>query len=94
MTADMKVGMARFEKKIGEYFRLANSKKIHPDMRHLYMRDFADLRHIYELIELGTFAEAWSRSAKLDTAVREEIPNVIWEYMKELHQSSKTPGRL
>jgi len=83
MTADIKVGMANFKKRIEAYFKQANNPAMHPDMRRSYMIDFADMRYIYEMIEIGAIMGAAKKARSLDTAVREEIPNSVWRFLMD-----------
>jgi predicted transport protein len=45
---------------------------------HLQEKDHKDLKRVYDLYSKGKFKEALNYASNLDTAVREEIPAVIW----------------
>lgn len=50
-------------------------------MNDMYDSDYADLKHIAKLIEDGSPHAAGDYADRLDTAVRDEIPNEVWEYI-------------
>jgi hypothetical protein len=83
MTTDIKRGMAYFKKRIEGYFKQANDPAMDPDTRYYNMRDFADMRYIYELIEMDQIMAAAKKARSLDTAVREEIPNSVWRFLMD-----------
>lgn len=49
------------------------------DMRKMYTQDRKDLRRVHTLYKKGRWAEAGEFASHLDTAVRDEIPQSIWD---------------
>jgi ribosomal protein L32E len=52
------------------------------DMLRMYREDLKDLKKIRTLIKNRKFKEAWKKARGLDTAVREEIPDNVYEFLE------------
>jgi hypothetical protein len=50
-------------------------------MIKMYDDDAKDLYAIAALIDAGSFVEALSKSQRLDTVVRETIPDNVWDWL-------------
>lgn len=53
------------------------------EMINMVRGDAKDLRAIAKLLRENKIDEAWTKSCSLDTAVREYIPDVVWDAMRK-----------
>jgi hypothetical protein len=73
--------MQKLSDTIDKKFGDANRKSYGPALRAVSMHDCADLRHTYEMLELGEIKKAFDVINKADSAVRDDIPSWLWKLM-------------
>lgn len=54
------------------------------DAHSPYREDAADLDIVFTLLKQGDVDGAWFLASRLDTIVREVIPDIAWNYMQEI----------
>lgn len=57
--------------------------KDEPDMLQMFTQDRKDLRRVRKFCWQGKWAEAREKVYSMDTAVRELIPNTLWNHITE-----------
>lgn len=53
-----------------------------PGMLKMYREDIKDLKKVRTLIKNKKYAEAYKKAWQMDTAVRECIPDMVWEFLE------------
>jgi hypothetical protein len=82
LQAQFKLAMRVFALTIKRTFNAGmHDKDI--NWRHMAIKDFADLRRVYECIEAGDLTNAWRYASLVETAVRDEIPKFLWDLMRD-----------
>lgn len=61
--------------------------------RHLLATDRRDLKKLAALIEVGAIEKAVRHARSMDTAVREEVPRDVWEWMLTVTDAMRILGR-
>jgi hypothetical protein len=83
----MNIKSAKFTQ-ICEEFKSAISNWKDPNddevMEKVYRSDREDLKEVLELLQKGDFEKAWAKAQRLDTIVRDLIPDLAWNLMESL----------
>ncbi|MEE9540815.1 MAG: hypothetical protein V3V85_04890 [Candidatus Thorarchaeota archaeon] len=79
---DVRKGMfSQFQRVIDSYKESASDAK-DSEMKDCYTQDAKNMTEILDLMKAGEYKKAYEKARHLDTAVRECIPIVAWEYMQ------------
>lgn len=57
-------------------------KNLTPEMRVMYNKDRADMRKVLEAYKAMDYAKAYKLASNLDTIVRDEIPDMVWDVLE------------
>tara|TARA_R110000824_G_scaffold57582_1_gene156482 strand:- start:47 stop:352 length:306 start_codon:yes stop_codon:yes gene_type:complete len=62
-----------------------------PDLQHwdMIVNDADDLRIVHSRIDRDEIPFAFNKACDLDTAVRDVIPQKVWNWMAKVHAASK-----
>lgn len=78
--------MKRHTDKMVEDFKAAINKWRHcpnddQEMIDCYKDDRGDLTLVLEMMKQGEYAQAWDRVADLDTIVRDQVPENVYDFL-------------